>query len=139
MPTLKEETKGLSLRERLERHRNQPGCAQCHSKVDPWGVPLEEFDAGGMLRSDKVDARSTLPDKTEIAGFLALQKYLADDHLDQVAFSLLKHLSIYANGRSLTYVELETLRKEGLRLKAAGYRLQDLIRFVVASEMFLKK
>jgi hypothetical protein len=139
VPALKEDTKKLSLRERLERHRNQPGCAQCHSKVDPWGVPLEEFDAGGLLKKEKVDSRSKLPDGTEVADFAALRKYLADDHLDDVAFSTLKHLTVYAIGRDLTYGELEFLRKDGLRLKANGYRMRDMIRYVVTSKMFLEK
>jgi hypothetical protein len=139
VPALKEDTKALSLRERLERHRNQPGCAQCHTKVDPWGVPLEEFDAAGRFKTEKVDARSTLPDKTEVRDFAALRKYLADDRIDQVAFSVLKHLAIYATGRNLTYAELEFLRKDALRLKPDGYRMQDLIRYVVNSKMFLEK
>lgn len=139
VPALKDDTKNLPLRERLERHRNQPGCAQCHTKVDPWGVPFEEFDAGGLLRTGKIDARSTLPDKTEVTDFAALRKYLADDRIDQVAFSVLKHLSVYATGRNLTYGELEFLRSDGLRLKADGYRIKEMIRYVVRSKMFLEK
>ena len=102
-------------------------------------MPFEEFDAGGLFKTSKVDARSTLPDKTEVADFAALQKYLADDRIDQVAFSFLKHLATYATGRSLTYNELEFLRTDGLRLKANGYRMQDMIRYVVNSEMFLEE
>jgi hypothetical protein len=139
VPALKEDTKSLTLRERLERHRSQPGCAQCHTKVDPWGVPFEEFDAAGLFKTMKVDVRSTLPDKTEIKDFASLRKYLADDRIDQVAFSVLKHLAIYATGRNLTYAELEFLRKDGLRLKASGYRMQDMLRYVVNSKMFLEK
>lgn len=139
VPALKDDTKNLPLRERLARHRNQPGCAQCHSKVDPWGVPLEEYDAGGLLKKGQVDARSTLPDGTAVADFAALRKYLADDHMDDVAFSVLKHLTVYAIGRDLTYGELEFLRKDGVRLKADGYRLRDLIRYVVTSKAFLEK
>jgi len=139
VPALKEETKNLTLRERLERHRNQPGCAQCHTKVDPWGVPLEEFDAGGLFKAKKVDARSTLPDKTEVADFAALRKYLADDRIDQVAFSVLKHLAVYATGRNLTYSELAFLRKDAVRLKADGYRMQDMIRYIATSKLFLEK
>ena len=139
VPALKEDTRSLSLRERLERHRNQPGCAQCHSKVDPWGVPFEEFDAGGLFKKEKVDARSKLPDKTEVADFAALQKYLADDHIDDVAFSVLKHLAIYATGRNLTYGELEFLRRDALRLKANGYRMRDMIGYIMTSKMFLEK
>ncbi len=139
VPALKEETKRLSLRQRLERHRNQPGCAQCHSKIDPWGVPFEEFDAGGRLKRERVDARSTLPDTKEVEGFDGLKRYLAEDRIDGVAFSILKHLETYANGRSLSHNELASLKRDGLKLKADGYRMQDMIRYVVKSPMFLEK
>lgn len=139
VPALKEDTKSLPLRVRLEKHRNQPGCANCHKTIDPWGVPLEEFDAAGLFKTSKTDARSTLPDKTEVTDFAGLRKYLADDRIDQVAFSMLKHLTIYATGRNLTYAELEFLRKDGLRLKADGYRMRDMIQYVVKSKMFLEK
>lgn len=138
VPALKE-SKAKSLRERLEEHRNQPGCAQCHSKIDPWGVPFEQFDAGGLFKKGKVDARSTLPDKTEIADFAALQKHLATDRMDQVAFSVLKHLTVYATGRNLTHSELESLRTDAVSLKPNEYRMQDLIRSVVKSKAFLEK
>ncbi len=139
VPTLKEDTKNLSLRQRLEKHRSQAGCMQCHSKVDPWGVPFEEFDAGGRFKIRPPDARSTLPDKKEVAGFNDLKRYLANDRIDQVAFSFLKHLAIYATGRSLTYSELEYLKKEVVRLKANGYRMREMIQFVIHSPMFLEK
>lgn len=138
VPMLKEEP-NLSLRERLERHRNQPGCANCHSQIDPWGIPFEQFSAGGRWKTEPVDARSTLPDKTEVGGLLDLKRYLADDRLDQVAFSVLKHLTIYACGRSLTYNETEFLKRDSVKLRAEGYRMQDMLRYVVHSPMFLEK
>ena len=139
VPALREETKQLTLRERLEQHRNQRGCVQCHSGIDPWGVPFEEFDAGGRLKRELVDARSTLPDTTEVTGFNDLKRYLVEDRLDQVAFSVLKHLATYATGRTLSYNELEFLKKDGLRLKESGYRFQDMVRYVVHSPIFLEK
>ena len=139
VPALREETTNLSLRERLELHRNQPGCAQCHSKIDPWGLPFEEFDAGGRLISSPVDARSVLPDETEVAGLKDLQRYLVEDRSDQVAFSVVKHLTIYATGRSLGYRELELLKHDLVKLKPDGYRLRDMIQYVVHSPMFLEK
>lgn len=130
----------LTLRQKLERHRNQEGCAKCHSGIDPWGLPLEQFDAGGLFKSGQaVDARSTLPDGTEVADAAALRAYLAGERIDQAAFSFLKHLAGYASGRSLSYNELELLKDEGLKLKPAGYRMQDLFRYVVHSELFLEK
>jgi mono/diheme cytochrome c family protein len=139
VPALKEATKDLTLRQRLEQHRTQPACNQCHAKIDPWGVPFEEYDAGGRLKKQPVDASSTLPDKTEVSGVNALRKYLANDRIDQVAFSFLKHLETYAIGRSLTYNELNHLKQDELRLKAGGYRMQDMVRYVTDSKLFLEK
>ena len=80
-----------------------------------------------------------MPDRTEVGGVADLKRYLAEDRIDQVAFSVLKHLATYACGRSLTFNELEFLKRDGLKLKADGYRLQDMIRYVVHSPMFLEK
>lgn len=134
------EARAKSLRERLAQHRNREGCAQCHQKIDPWGLPLEQFDAGGLFKKEEVDAGSTLPDKTEIADTKALKKYLASDRIDQVAFSFLKHLASYATGRSLTFNEIEYLKREGRKaLKPGGYRMRDCVLFVIESPLFLEK
>lgn len=138
VPTVKEDPR-FSLRERLEHHRNQPGCAQCHARIDPWGIPLEEFDAGGRLKSKATDAHSVLPDKTKVSGISDLKRYLANDRIDQVAFSMLRHLATYATGRSLTYSELAYLKREGSKLGKDGYKMRDLICFVIKSPMFLEK
>lgn len=139
VPELKEETKHLSLRERLFAHRNQPGCAKCHKGIDPWGVPFEQIDAGGLFKTAKVDARSTLPDETEVADLAELKSYLANDRIDQVTFSVLKHLGIYATGRSLTYNEMEFLKENISGMKDEDFRLQNLVKFIVTSPIFLEK
>lgn len=139
VPQLKEDGTERTLREKLERHRNQEGCAKCHSGIDPWGIAFEQYDAAGRFKTQPADARSTLPDGAEVADLAGLRNYLANDRIDQVAFSVLKHLSSYGAGRSLTYNELEWLREAGKQLKADGYRMQDMIRFVVTSDLFLKK
>ncbi|MES1260480.1 MAG: DUF1592 domain-containing protein, partial [Acidobacteriota bacterium] len=120
VPALKADEKGLTLRQRLEQHRSQPACMQCHPKIDPWGVAFEEYDAGGRRKQQSVDARSTLPDHTQVAGADDLKRYLGEDRIDQVAFSVLKHLETYAAGRSLTYNELDYLKRDGLKLKPGG-------------------
>ena len=139
VPQLEEDNKNLSLRERLEQHRNQPGCVKCHAGIDPWGLPFEQYDAAGRFRRESVAADSTLPDETEVSGVAQLKQYLAEDRLDQVAFGMLKHLSIYAGGRSLTWKEIELLRQQGVALRDGGYRLRDLIHFVIHSSIFLEK
>ncbi|MCP3696585.1 MAG: DUF1592 domain-containing protein [Planctomycetaceae bacterium] len=140
VPDLAEIDAKLSLRERLERHRNQKGCVKCHAGIDPWGIPFEQFDAGGRFKSKAtVDAASTLPDDTQIKDFKGLKAYLANDRIEQVAFSFLTHLASYGNGRSLSYNELVFFEEKVVELRPGGYRLQDMIRFIIKSDMFLKK
>ncbi len=139
VPPLPEDSKGLTLRQRIEQHRSAPACRSCHSRIDPWGIALEGYDAGGRLKKTAADAKSTLPDGTEVGGMNDLKQYLAGPRMDQVAFSILKHLTTYAAGRSLSYAELDYLKRDGLKLKKNGYRLQDMIEYVTASPMFLEK
>lgn len=141
VPALNEAQEGLTLAEKLLLHRDQEGCRKCHEGIDPWGLPFEQFNAGGIWKKNfaKADANATLPDATEIDGFLALREYLANDRIDQVAFSFLKHMTTYAVGRSLSYNEIETLKEKQLQLKADGYRMRNMVRFVVTSKAFLEK
>lgn len=139
VPPLAEDLHSLPLRVQLQRHREQPGCAACHAKIDPWGLPLEDYDAGGRLKTQPTDAHSVLPDRTEVADSHAFRLYLAEQRIDQVTFSFLKHLTTYAIGRSLTYGELESLRQLQRQQHEAEWRLRDLVQVVVQSPMFLEK
>ena len=140
VPDLEQDNSNLTLAERLLQHRNQAGCIKCHEGIDPWGLPFETFDAGGLYKtSGKIESQSTLPDKTVVDDLDGLKQYLVNKQLDQVAFSFLKHLTSYAIGRSLSYNELVELKENQLELRASGYRMQDLFRFVITSELFLNK
>ena len=139
VPALKEETQAAHA-SAAARAASQPArLRQCHAKIDPWGVAFEEFDAGGRLKQQPVDAKSTLPDKTEVDGVNDLKRYLGRRPHRSGGLQLLKHLATYATGRSLTYNELNYLKQDGLKLKADGYRMQDMIRYVVNSKLFLEK
>ena len=140
VPQISNDDPTLTLREKLEVHRNQKGCVKCHAGIDPWGLPFETFDAAGLFKDDAtVDASSTLPDQTEVHDLNELKAYLAEDRIDRVAFSFLKHLASYATGRTLTYYEMAQLEQQALSLQSEDYRMQDLIRFVIKSDIFLKK
>jgi Protein of unknown function (DUF1592)/Protein of unknown function (DUF1588)/Protein of unknown function (DUF1587)/Protein of unknown function (DUF1595)/Protein of unknown function (DUF1585)/Planctomycete cytochrome C len=140
VPELKEAAgTALTLRERLEMHRNQEGCAKCHSSIDPWGIPFETIDAAGRFKQSPVDARSTLPDGTEIHDLNSLKEHLATEKLDRVAFSVLKHLASYATGRTLSYNEVEFLDEQAVRLRSTNYPTRELVQLIIKSDIFLKK
>ena len=138
VPELKDD-RGLSLRERLQQHRNVKACAKCHEGIDPWGLAFEQYGAGGLFLNDQIDAASRLPDGHEVKNLQDLRDYLAQDRMDSIAYSVLRNLAIYAIGRSLTYNDDRLLRQHSLELKSGGYRMQDMIRLVVTSDLFLKK
>ena len=54
-----------SLRQQMERHREDATCASCHSKMDPLGFALENYNAIGKWRTMDgkfpVDSSGTLP------------------------------------------------------------------------------
>ena len=92
VPALKEAEKGLTLRQRLEAHREKPVCANCHALMDPIGLGLEGFDAIGRARtldeglpidtSGRLPSGQTFRDAVELAQILALPDTLqpADDN-----------------------------------------------------------
>jgi hypothetical protein len=50
---LEPDTRGATtLRQRLEKHRNVEACADCHSKIDPYGFPLENYGPTGRHREN---------------------------------------------------------------------------------------
>jgi len=40
-----------TLREQIERHKEQKTCYACHKSIDPYGFALESFDATGQWRT----------------------------------------------------------------------------------------
>ena len=138
VPALEDLTQ-LTLRQRLEKHRDVEGCSKCHQGIDPWGLAFEEFDAGGLHRNEEVDSSTELADGTKLQGFNEFRIYLLSDKREQLAFSLARHLSIYANGKSLSYKDEMDLRQRLDALKANEYRLQDVLECVITSDAFLLK
>ena len=130
----------MTLKERMEDHRNDPACFSCHSKIDPWGVAFEEYDAFGKWRDtigDKpVDATSKLYNKSELAGMDGLKRYLLENRQDQFVGAMVHKVASYALGRPMTFAdhaELERITKE---LREQGDGLRTLIYLLVESELF---
>jgi hypothetical protein len=55
----------LTMRQKLEKHRESPACAACHNLMDPIGFGLENFDGYGRWRDKDnglpVDAAGLMP------------------------------------------------------------------------------
>ena len=142
VPALAENHPGaqpLSVRDRLERHRANPVCASCHSRIDPLGFALENYDVLGRWRTEdgggKIDASGALPDGSKIADLSGLKRALLDRKA-LVVRNLTSKMLGYALGRGLTLRDGCAVDKIAQDLEKSGYKAQVLIRGVVESEPF---
>ena len=104
LPQDDNQSDGLTMRQRLERHRSQAECAGCHRKMDPLGFGLENFDAIGRWRTEQggkpVDATGELPSGEKFAGPLELREMLVKRH-DEFLRNFTRKMLGYALGRGL--------------------------------------
>jgi mono/diheme cytochrome c family protein len=130
----------MTMKERIADHRNKPACNSCHSKIDPWGIAFENYDALGAYRTqikDKpVDATSELFNHQTLAGIDGLKRYLLTDRQDQFASAMVHKLMTYALGRPLTFSDSADLDRMTAQLRRGGDGLGDLIRLIVSSDLF---
>lgn len=90
-----------TVRQTLEAHRADPGCASCHKVIDPLGFGLENFDAIGAYRTTEngqaVDASGIL-NGTSFDGPDELVQLVAAS--EQLAGCVAQQLLTYAVGRN---------------------------------------
>jgi hypothetical protein len=130
----------MTLKERMEDHRNDPACFSCHSRIDPWGIAFENFDAIGAWRdkinNKPVDATSLLFNKQELSGMEGLKTYLLSNRQDQFARAIVYKLSAFALGRPLSFADRSSLDKITTQLRQQDDSLKTLVTLIVASDLF---
>ncbi|MEZ6040494.1 MAG: DUF1592 domain-containing protein [Planctomycetaceae bacterium] len=130
----------LTLKERIENHRNHPACMSCHAKIDPWGIAFENYDALGRWRNQidgkPVDASSLLFNQQELDGMNGLKRFLLEHRQDQFVRSMVYKLSTFALGRPLTFSDYAAIDTITADTRQNGDGLADMIQKIVASELF---
>lgn len=130
---------GLTLRQRLEKHREKAECAACHQRMDPLGFGLENFDPIGRWRTSiadqPVDASGVLPDGAKFQGPAELKKTLLN-HKDDFTRNITEKMLAYALGRGLEYYDIPTVRQIAKTVAKNGYRSSVLISEIVKSYPF---
>lgn len=145
MPSLadKEESKDKTLRERIQMHAANETCASCHSKFDPMGYALENFDGVGKWRTEEkgkpLDTKGTLLTGESFDGVAELKEVLVKNKKDLFAKCLIKKLMTYALGRGLQYydeVEIENILKATIK---HNYQFSEMIIAIANSTPFQKQ
>ena len=143
MPSLDDAKNGktMTVREQMELHRNNPVCASCHTKMDPLGFSLENYDAVGEWRTgyagQLVDASAVLPDGTKFDGPASgLQGILLSPQgpvrrsPDRAADDLC------AGARGLESYDMPAVRNVRYQAAKDDYRMQTIILGIVQSVPF---
>jgi len=138
-----------TIREQLAKHRTVESCASCHTKMDPPGFALENYDAGGgwrehyrVLDGTRLNRKGPPVDpsgetvKGQAFGDLeALKKILLADP-DQLARNLALKLLTYATGTAPSGPDRFEMEDLVIRSRATHYGLRSMIHEVVQSKAF---
>ena len=152
----------LPIADRLTLHRQKESCNNCHREIDPWGLPLENFDAIGRWRSRRqvvttttmkggrirprpvppqsaIDTRSWLSDGTELDGFESLKSHLMTHEKSRFARAFVRRLLAYALGRNLEIIDEETVEILVAEFRRADYQIDELLVAITRTDAFRTK
>ena len=135
-----------TLRERLKPKTSKPECWRCHRKMDPLGLPFEQYTHYGHFRNYELDKpvvttgiidRTGDPrlDGTQVNGPLALVAKLADSERVEQVF--VRHAFRFFLGRNETLGDAKTLQDAWKRYHKTGGSFKALVASLLTSDSFL--
>jgi len=135
----KDADRPMTMKERMEEHRRNPVCANCHRLMDPIGLALETFDGIGASRvrdqGVKIDAATELADGTSVNGVIELRQALLR-RPETMVRTFTENLLTYALGRALAPEDMPAVRAILRKTAAQHYRMGDILQGVVTSVPF---
>lgn len=166
VPAIEPDIRGATtIREQLDKHRNQAACAGCHAKLDPPGFALENYDVTGRWRTvyraipdsakDKVvnvpgtdirfytQGRPVDPSFTMADGrpFKDVDEFkqLILAHPEQLARCVTEKLITHFTGAQIQFADREVVEAIVQRAASNDYVLRTLVHEVIQSRVFTHK
>lgn len=141
---------GLTLKQKIELHREQSACAACHAKIDPWGLALENFDAIGAWREEAlvvnpntavksfspIDSSTVLSTGDELRDSGDLVSHLVGKRENEFTRALTWHMMTYALARAPSIGDDAELKSIHRHFRTSGYKLSALVLAIVQSDVF---
>jgi hypothetical protein len=129
-----------TLRQQLEKHREDVSCASCHAPMDPIGFGLENFNAVGAWRDKDsggpIDASSEFANGFKFTGARELVELLAKTRQNDFLRSAAEHMLTYALGRGIEPTDAPAVDRIVADLKTNDCKLSTLITGVIQSVPF---
>ena len=142
VPALTPDTRGAQTpRDLLAAHTQEASCAVCHSRIDPVGFVLENYDPVGRWRTTwpgtdaTIDPSGTLPDGTAISSPEEFKAWLVAN-IDLFSNCLAEKLLTYATGRVPNYTERREIERIVRANREAGQGFRDLLLDLIDSRTF---
>lgn len=170
VPAIEPDVRGATtIREQLAKHRQTENCAGCHTRMDPPGFALENYDViGGWRQEYRVlaERKNWVNNRVgPLAKYLAAWQYgkghavQAGDALpdgrkfkdveefkklllanpEQIARCVTGKLVTYATGHPVGFGDHEAISRILAEAKKSDYGLRTLVHAIVASELFQQK
>jgi mono/diheme cytochrome c family protein len=165
VPALDPDTRGaVTIRQQLDKHRSIQSCAVCHTRIDPPGFALENFDVVGAWR-DKyrstdegepvkgvgkngfdftfklgkpVDASGKLANGETFGDVIELKRLLLKDDR-QIARNVVGQFLTYGTGASVEFADRAEVERILDAAEHDGYGVRTIIHQIVQSDLFTRK
>ena len=128
-----------TLKKRLEQHRADPRCANCHARMDAIGFALENYNAVGAFRTKDgafdIDASGAFPDGASFRGGGELKKVLLA-RKEAFVRCLIEKLLTYAVGRGVEPYDDPAIRKIQAAAEKDGWKFSRLVVEIAKSDPF---
>jgi hypothetical protein len=166
VPAIEPDIRGaVTIRQQLDRHRADPTCASCHTKMDPAGFALESFDVMGGWRDRyravsedakpepgigmngqrfafhyalPIDCTGRLPDGRSFSDVRQLKKLLLEDE-PAIARNLARQLTVYATGAPVQFSDRMEIEHVLRRAADRQYGVRSLVMEIIRSDLFQSK
>jgi len=163
IPAVEPDVRGATtIREQLDKHRDNPSCASCHAKIDPPGFALEAFDVIGGFRNryrsigegdpaergsidpfigisfrlgPSVDSAGELSDGRAFKNIRQYQALLAADST-RLLRNLTQQFAVYATGRAMRFSDRPLIDDIVHRTQTKGSGIRTLLHELIASPLF---
>lgn len=143
VPPLNEDSgdRNLTIREKFKVHRENPDCAGCHSRLDPLGFAMENFDLTGRWR-DKyengrdVDMQGTLLKRYPFNNVIDFKKAIVKEETN-FATAFTRHLLRYALTRELQAGDRFVVEDIVDKTASDKHSVKAILRQIILSDLFL--
>ncbi len=152
VPAIEPDIRGsTTIRQMLEKHRSNDACASCHTKIDPIGFALENYDPTGAWRDHyptatrdsnrgalSIDPSYQMPDGAPFDDIDEFRALVLRD-VRAIAKCVAEKMVVYGTGAPVRFADRQAIERIVDQTESDRYGFRSLVHAVVSSPLFLEK